>query len=87
MQNKKLKSIHMSQENDHSTPNSSPNPYIAGTELCRYLGISRTTLWKMVKAGLPSYRVGRKRKFKYPEVDRYVAEQRGSLEPTSGENL
>jgi len=63
---------------------SNRNAYVAGAELCSYLGVSRTTLWKMVKAGLPSYRVGRKRKFRYSEIDHYLTTIRSSSELNPG---
>jgi hypothetical protein len=38
----------------------------------------------MVKAGLPSYRVGRKRKFRYSEIDHYLTCIRSSSELNPG---
>ncbi len=42
------------------------SPWMSIAETCRYLGVSRTTLWRM---RLPVHRVGEMPRYYRPEVD------------------
>ena len=43
-------------------------------ELCKYLGISRTTVWYLRKdGGLPFFRAGRRILFRKSDVDEWIS--------------
>ena len=41
-------------------------------EICAYLGISRDTVKKWIKKGMPAHRVGRLWKFNVEEIDQWL---------------
>jgi excisionase family DNA binding protein len=47
-------------------------------EICDYLNISRTTIWRYKKLGLPSYKVGNVRRFNLDEVKGWIAKEESS---------
>ena len=51
------------------------NIWISGPELCRRLGISRSTVTRMRQRGLPHVGHDRLRRYHLPTVLRWVAEQ------------
>jgi hypothetical protein len=54
----------------HERPRSDGRPLLAAQELCRLLGVSRVTLWRM---RLPSIAVGRRRRYDLPAVLAHLA--------------
>jgi excisionase family DNA binding protein len=48
--------------------------YIKTNELMDYLGVSRTTLYRLRQRGLPSQRIGGTVVFKLSEVDEWIQE-------------
>ncbi|XUX00034.1 MAG: helix-turn-helix domain-containing protein [Dehalogenimonas sp.] len=48
--------------------------YLTFTEAQRCLGVSHDTLYKLMKQGLPSHKVGRKRVFLHEELEQWVKE-------------
>jgi excisionase family DNA binding protein len=50
-------------------------PWACINEVCDYLNISRQTLWRFTKTGLPHSRVGNIVRFKLDDVDTWLGEQ------------
>ena len=46
--------------------------WLSVEDICSYLGVSRDTVYKWIKMGMPAHRVGRLWKFKTNEVDDWV---------------
>ena len=47
-----------------------------GEELCKYLKITRNTLYKYTqKRNIPSFKIGKKLRFRKASVDKWIAEQ------------
>ena len=48
-------------------------------EACEALGVSRTTMWRLLTAGeLGSFHVGRRRLIAVDELDRFIAERQAA---------
>lgn len=50
--------------------------YITIKELASMLGVTRATIYSYMKQGLPSYKLGRSRKFDESEVREWVQERK-----------
>ena len=50
--------------------------YLSINELCKYLGVTRSTIYKLIKDGLPFVIIGKSRKFIVEEVDEFLNERR-----------
>jgi len=46
--------------------------WLSMKEICAYLGISRDTVKKWIKKGMPAHRVGRLWKFNVEEIDQWL---------------
>lgn len=57
------------------------NEILTSEDLCRYLKIPRSTLYKLVKTRrIPAFRVGRHWRFKKEKIDEWVEKQANSGE-------
>lgn len=51
--------------------------YLNTKQACEHLNIGRTFLWKLTKAGLKSYVLGRRKLYKKEDLNQYVLAQSG----------
>lgn len=51
-------------------------PYVTRNAVCKYLGVSLSTLMKLRKEGLPTYHLGGQRRFKLSEVEQFISRNR-----------
>lgn len=57
-----------------------PSPLLTTKEVMRFLSVSRTTLWRMVKDGeLPAFRIGGDLRYKREDIDAYL--ERNKIDP------
>ena len=50
--------------------------YLTANEICEKLKISYTTLYRLVKKGLPYLKVGNQQRFVFEEVEQWLKERK-----------
>lgn len=54
------------------TEHQAPEPLLTAEQVADYLGVTRQTVYNLMKKGLPSIKVGSARRFRRPAVDGYL---------------